>query len=508
MKKTLYFSVALFLSIVLGLIAPHAFDDDKVSIDNANNVSVLDQKVIGYSNTNNINYKIYADGKLIGIVNDKNKIEQDIKNFDFGNENNYRKDQIGLTENVYIVEEYSKMIFEDINEKILEYLANNKCIGIRTTCVKFSTSDGVYDKIYIANEEDFMNARDKFILNFISQDVLNKLNSGEKIESPLSYGSIETGISVKQKMEITTGVAYPDEIFDSEKEIYEYLCYGRNTERQYYTTLEGDTLAGVGYHFNNMSSKQIMMLNSDIIKSENQILEAGTVLNVTYYTSPLTITVTKERLAQEVIFPEPVEYEEDKTKSIGYTEIVQEEENGLQNVLYSEKWINGVRQESLTQKLGDPYVIKAAVRGRVIIGAETIIPSGLAGTGNWRWPVQNPAITCDYYCYAGHGGVDFYNLYKPWDYALAIDSGVVIDTGWTNIGGYYARVDHNNGYITYYGHFSSPAYVEAGQSVSAGEVLGPIGMTGNATGPHVHLAMYENGVLINPCSVLNCSILY
>ena len=109
---------------------------------------------------------------------------------------------------------------------------------------------------------------------------------------------------------------------------------------------------------------------------------------------------------------------------------------------------------------------------------------------------------------AGHGGVDFYNLYKPWDYVLAIDSGVVIDTGWTGIGGYYARVDHNNGYITYYGHFSSPAYVEVGQSVTAGEILGPIGMTGNATGPHVHLAMYENGILINPCSVLNCSILY
>ena len=507
MKNTLYFSIALLFSIVLGLIVPRAFDDEVV-IDNISNVSTIEQKVIGYSDTNSIKYKIYDGSQLVGIVKDKNKLEQDIKNYDFGEEFEYGKDQIGLTENVYIVEDYSKMIYEDINEKILDYLANNKCIGVKTTCVKFSTNEGIYDKIYITSEEDFNNAKNKFILNFISQDTLNKLNSGEKIDSPLSYGSVETDINIKQKMEITTGVAYPGEIFKSEKEIYEYLCYGRNTERQYYTTIEGDTLSGVGYHFNNMSAKQIMMLNSDTIKNENQILEAGTVLNVTYYTSPLTITITKERLAQEVIFPEPIVYEEDKDQPIGYTNVVQEEENGLQNVLYSEKWINGVRQETLTQKMGDPYVVKAAVRGKVIIGAETIIPTNTAGTGNWRWPVQNPTITCDYYCYAGHGGVDFYNLYNPWDYVLAVDSGVVIDKGWTGLGGYYVRVDHNNGYITYYGHFSAPAYVEVGQSVSAGEILGPIGMTGNATGPHVHLAMYDNGILINPCTVLNCSILY
>ena len=508
MKNTLYFSVALLFSIVLGLIAPRVFDDNKVSLDNTNNVSVLEQKVIGYSDTNSINYKVYADGLLIGIVKDKDKLEQDIKNFDFGDEYDYTKDQVGLTENVYIVEEYSKMLYEDINEKILEYLSNHDCIGVKAICVNFSTNEGVYDKIFIANEEDFNNAKEKFVLNFISQDTINKINSGEKIESPLSYGTVETGISVKQKMEVSTGITVPDAILGSEKEIYEYLCYGHNTERQYYTTIEGDTLSGVGYHFNNMSAKQIMMLNPDIIKNENQILEAGTVLNVTYYTSPLTITVTKERLAQEIIFPESVEYVEDKSLPIGHMETIQEEKNGIQNVLYSEKWINGVRQDDQASIIGEPYIVSAPVRGKVCVGADSIIPSGTAGTGNWRWPVQNPLITCDYYCYAGHGGVDFYNLYNPWDYALAIDSGVVIDKGYTGLGGNYVRVDHNNGYITYYGHFSAPAYVEVGQNVVAGEILGPIGMTGNATGPHVHLAMYDNGVLINPCSVLDCSILH
>ena len=128
----------------------------------------------------------------------------------------------------------------------------------------------------------------------------------------------------------------------------------------------------------------------------------------------------KERLAQETIFPEPADPVPDPNQPIGYINVVQEEVNGIQNVLYSEKWINGVRQENLTQQIGTAYVVKVPIQRHVIVGAGTIIPSGAAGSGNWRWPVQNPTITCNYYCYANHGGVDFYNLYKPWDYVLAI----------------------------------------------------------------------------------------
>lgn len=504
MKNTILFSVAFVFSVLFGIVVPHFFDNS-ISIENFVDVSLVKQDVVGYSNEKIVNYKIYDSGKLIGTIKDKNKLLQDIKNYDFNTEYEYNKDTIGLTENIYIVEELSNIIFEDVDSKIIDYLSQNNCIGIETVCVEFSTDKGVYDKIFIADEKDFEKARDQFILNFISQDAINKIYSGETIESPLSFGSVDIGISVKEKVKITKGITTIDSIFKNDKEIYEFLCYGRNKERQYYTTKEGDTLAGVGYYFNNMSAKQIMMLNQDIIKDENQIIDTGTVLNVTYYTSPLTITVSKERFTQEVVFPDTTVYIEDKSLPIGQTIIDTAESNGIRNVLYTETWINGVLQEGVEKS---SVIIKAATQGRVLIGAGSIIPEGSSGSGNWRWPVQNPIITCDYYCYAGHGGVDFQNLYNRWDYVLAVDSGVVLDKGWTDIGGYYVRIDHNNGYITYYGHFSAMPYVEVGESVTAGEILGPIGMTGFATGPHVHLAMYENGVMINPCSVLNCSLLY
>ena len=505
-KKVLVIFASFIISVVIVFLLPSttkSFD----GLGDINNNSLVEQRIIDYSESKKMNYKIYDSGKLIGVVNNKEYLFSLINSYEVNVDFEYDKRAIGLTENIYCIEELSNLIYDDVDNEIFKYLTDNKCLGIETTCVEFSTSEGIFERIYVLNEDDFKNAENQFILNFISQESLNRINQGEAIESPTTFGSVETGISIKEKVTITKGIAPLDEILSDENKVYEFLCYGRNEERQYYTTKPGDTLAGVGYYFNNMSAKQIMLLNPGIIKDENQIIDAGTVLNVTYYSSPLTITVSKERLTQELIFPDPLVYIEDSSLPIGQFQVDVPESNGLKNVLYNEIWMNGVRQDKLATKVNE-IIVKDPVRGRTLIGAGSVIPTETYGSGNWRWPVANPSITCDYTCYAGHGGVDFYNLYNPWDYAHAVDSGVVTDTGWTDIGGYYARVDHGNGYSTYYGHFSSPATVIVGQSVSAGDILGPIGMTGNATGPHVHFAMYYDNALINPCSVLDCQLLY
>lgn len=503
-KKIAVILFSLVLSIVIVVFIP-AVTKTSVEIGAIDNESLVYQKIVDYTDKKILNYKVYDSGKLVGVVNNKEYFYSLINSYQVNVDFDYNKRTIGLTENIYCIEELSNLIYEDVDDNIFKYLTDNKCLGIETTCVEFSTNEGIFEKIYVLNEDDFINAENQFISNFISPESLAKINQGETIESPTSFGSVETGVSIKEKVTMTKRVAPLGEILSDQNKIYEFLCYGRNEERQYYTTKAGDTLNGVGYYFNNMSAKQIMLLNTDIIKDENQILDPGTVLNVTYYSSPLTITVSKERLTQEILFPEPAVLVEDSSLPVGQRQVDIQESNGLRNVLYTERWINGVLQEGSEKS---SVIISSPVQGRTLIGAGTIITSEVQGSGNWRWPVANPSITCDFTCYAGHGGVDFYNLYNPWDYAHAVDAGVVIDTGWTDIGGYYARVDHGNGYITYYGHFSAPATVEVGQAVLAGEVLGPIGMTGLASGPHVHFAMYYENQLINPCSVLNCSLLY
>ncbi|MDQ3653502.1 MAG: peptidoglycan DD-metalloendopeptidase family protein [Chloroflexota bacterium] len=82
---------------------------------------------------------------------------------------------------------------------------------------------------------------------------------------------------------------------------------------------------------------------------------------------------------------------------------------------------------------------------------------------------------------------------------LAAGSGTVVTAGWCNCGlGYYVEIDHGDGVHTLYGHMASQPYVRAGESVSQGDVIGPLGSTGISTGPHVHFMVKVNGVSRNP----------
>ncbi|HIW64090.1 MAG TPA: peptidoglycan DD-metalloendopeptidase family protein [Candidatus Stackebrandtia excrementipullorum] len=62
-------------------------------------------------------------------------------------------------------------------------------------------------------------------------------------------------------------------------------------------------------------------------------------------------------------------------------------------------------------------------------------------------------------------------------------------------------IDHGNGYKTYYGHLYSAA-VSRNQTVSAGQVIGAMGTTGNSTGPHLHFEVHQSNTPINPYTFL------
>jgi murein DD-endopeptidase MepM/ murein hydrolase activator NlpD len=62
-------------------------------------------------------------------------------------------------------------------------------------------------------------------------------------------------------------------------------------------------------------------------------------------------------------------------------------------------------------------------------------------------------------------------------------------------------VNHGYGLTTRYGHLSKYA-VWVGKPVKRGEVLGYVGATGRATGPHLHYEILANGKLMNPMQLL------
>ncbi len=82
--------------------------------------------------------------------------------------------------------------------------------------------------------------------------------------------------------------------------------------------------------------------------------------------------------------------------------------------------------------------------------------------------------------------------------AVAIGAGRVEFAGWSNGYGNLVEIHHANGYVSRYGHFSRIASsIHKGSHVEAGDVVGYVGQTGLATGPHLHFEFLKDGKKIN-----------
>ena len=99
-----------------------------------------------------------------------------------------------------------------------------------------------------------------------------------------------------------------------------------------------------------------------------------------------------------------------------------------------------------------------------------------------------------------HKGIDFaVPIGTP---VMAAGGGVIKQEGWSNGYGNFMLIDHQNGYSTAYGHLSRfAAGTHVGSHVHQGQVVAFSGMTGMATGPHLHYEIRINNVQVNPATV-------
>ncbi|MBX6377890.1 MAG: M23 family metallopeptidase, partial [Clostridia bacterium] len=79
----------------------------------------------------------------------------------------------------------------------------------------------------------------------------------------------------------------------------------------------------------------------------------------------------------------------------------------------------------------------------------------------------------------------------------AAESGVVLYAGWQSGYGNTVIVGHGKGISTLYAHLSA-ILVASDQRVERGQAIGRVGMTGLATGPHLHFEVRVNGTPVNP----------
>ena len=99
-------------------------------------------------------------------------------------------------------------------------------------------------------------------------------------------------------------------------------------------------------------------------------------------------------------------------------------------------------------------------------------------------------------------------MHKGVDYAartgtpiMAAGDGKIRFAGWKNGYGRGVEVDHGQGRTTFYGHLSAWGKYKAGQRVNQGAIIGYVGASGLATGPHLHYEFRVNGRQVNPLTV-------
>jgi murein DD-endopeptidase MepM/ murein hydrolase activator NlpD len=99
--------------------------------------------------------------------------------------------------------------------------------------------------------------------------------------------------------------------------------------------------------------------------------------------------------------------------------------------------------------------------------------------------------------YRPHLGVDY--VASTGTPVSAAGSGTVIFAGYKGQNGKMVKIKHNNGYITYYGHLSKiPKKIRKSAKVSQGDIIGYVGSTGLATGPHLDYRIKSKGKFIDP----------
>ena len=132
---------------------------------------------------------------------------------------------------------------------------------------------------------------------------------------------------------------------------------------------------------------------------------------------------------------------------------------------------------------------------------------GIAVTdGALCWPLPGHTyISChfgemDAFGNAGHRGTDI--PAPEGTPILAAHSGTVIISGWNNSYGNQVLLDNGAGLSTRYAHMTQTA-VTAGEAVTAGQVIGYVGSTGDSTGNHLHFEVMQGGVRVDPLSFVS-----
>ena len=316
-----------------------------------------------------------------------------------------------------------------------------------------------------------------------------KNNTQTQIETTGSYTNniyINENITIKE-----INIPVDEKIYTTADELATYLLFGNDAKKEIYTVQAGDTISKVA--FNHQIGVSEFLMSNPEFTSENNLLFPGEEV-VIAETNPQVSVVIEEKIVEDVIDKFQINEVVDDEKLIGDDQIVQAGEDGLSRITRDTKKINGTVIYSDTQKR---EILKPSV-DEIISKGGKVIPN-VGSLTSWGWPTGSGWILTDDYVWrinpvtGGrelHSGIDISGLgyYAP---IYATNNGTIITKTYRYDYGNYIVINHNNGYYTLYAHMAGFASPKVGDTVARGELIGYMGMTGYATGVHVHYEVWK-----------------
>lgn len=457
-------------------------------------------------------YRVYLNGKSIGIIRSKKILEDYINEDQKELKEKYNVDTVYAPKGLYISEykSYNSNIMSE--EQIYKIIKDKENFTIKGYQITINTSktedDDSKEENIVFNalkKEDFKNAITSVVKAFVPSHDLEVFLSGEDVIINGTGSKIED-LYIKENITIKEVYIPSNEtILLDEKEITKYLLFGSDIQEKYYKVRAGDTIESIAEN-NKLAVEELLVVNQDL-KSKNNILSIGQEVSVALI-SPIITVVEEEHSVeeQEVAYTTQIEY--DSTLPWGTTKIKQEGKNGSQMVTKKLKYENG---EIVNALIAKTEVVDEVINSIKVIGTMssiTIDPSDIPDSGDWYWPTLSPYIITSYYGWrwgALHDAIDISGTGHG-SPIFAANNGVVTKSWYDGLGGNQVIIAHSNDYYTWYAHLSANL-VKAGETVTRGQQIGKMGCTGSAcTGTHLHFATYKGtpgrgGVSFNPLTL-------
>lgn len=449
----------------------------------------------------NTYYQVTLDGELIGNIKSKKQLEKYISDTEEFLKQKYNINEVYAPNGLEVkkIVSYTEDI-KDVSE-IYGLIQNKKPFTIKGYQLTIY-SEEEEQKIYVIEDKLYKESLENVIKTFVGTDTYNSYINKTQAQIK-DTGTFINNIYIENDMTIKeTYIPATEKIYTSTEELTKYLLFGTTEQQKKYIVNLGDTMEQVA--FDNEISVEELLISNPQFKNSNALLYPGLELVIGILSPQIKVTVEQQVVEDFVDSYKTVE-EVDETLNYGVTKVTQQGEDGLLRIKQDVKITNGttVYVQQVSKESLKPAIDKIVVKG----GKRTY---GI-GSSTWLWPTDSGWTISSGYAYRINPITGLRELHGALDIAgtgygsniYAANSGVVYKKSRDSVNGIYIVINHNNGYYTQYNHMSKAESLSVGDYVEKGQVIGYVGMTGQASGPHLHFAVWYGGapfvgVRVNP----------